>query len=62
MTDFESAVQELVAAVEENKQVHSETLRSEDEASRKRFDESAMRVVEAFKRWHRLFKPGSTGE
>ena len=62
MTVSELAVQELVAAVEENKLVHADNLQSGDEASRRRLDESAMRVVEAFKRWHQLFKPGASSE
>jgi hypothetical protein len=58
MDQFETATQDYIAAIAENRAVHAETLKKNDEESCKRYVASYMKVEDAAARWRELFKPG----
>ena len=62
MDKFKEATDELVSAITENKTVHDEALKQNDEESRRRYKDSYARVEAAEKAWKTLFKPGALAE
>jgi hypothetical protein len=59
MDKFQKATTDLIAALNENKKVHAETLKAHDAESLKRYQESYDRVRQARKHWKQLFQPSS---